>query len=105
MGMLLFGIGATKEINMSDFFKLLFGLIAVVVLVAVLVVPRTDPDGATRVLEAQGYTQIRMTGYRYGMGGEGDIYSTGFEALGPGGRRVSGAVTSGWMKGYTIRLD
>jgi len=34
----------------------------------------TDPQGATRVLQAQGYTQIQITGYRWFVGGERDFY-------------------------------
>lgn len=63
----------------------------------------TDESGARRVLEQQGYTQIEITGYRPFM--SEDQFSTGFKAVSPNGSHVSGAVTSGVMKGYTIRLD
>jgi hypothetical protein len=66
---------------------------------------RTNPSDATRVLEGAGYRDIRITGYRMFMASEHDWESTGFEATGPNGQRVSGAVTGGVGKGRTIRLD
>lgn len=66
----------------------------------------TDPDGARRVLQQNGYTNIEITGYRYGMGGEDDTYVTGFRARSPNGQTVTGAVTRGlYLKGSTIRFD
>lgn len=65
----------------------------------------TDGPNAERVLRAQGYTDIEITGYRYGMGGELDTYVTGFRAKTPAGVVVTGAVCSGVFKGSTIRLD
>jgi hypothetical protein len=65
----------------------------------------TDEDGARRVLQQNGYKDITITGYRFGMGGEHDTYVTGFEATSPSGSRVSGAVCSGLFKGSTIRFD
>lgn len=74
-------------------------------LVALALAGCTDSDGARRTLAAQGYSNITITGYRFGAGGEGDTYVTGFEATSPAGVRVSGAVCRGWLKGSTIRLD
>ena len=45
----------------------------------------TQPDEARRVLAAQGYTDILITGYRPFMGGRDDTYSTGFQAKTPAG--------------------
>ena len=63
------------------------------------------PDHARKVLEDQGYTEIRITGWRPFMAGEKESYSTGFEAISPSGKEVSGAVTGGLFKGSTIRFD
>lgn len=66
----------------------------------------TDEPGARRTLEGAGYRDITITGYRFFMKGDDDWYCTGFEAIGPSGQRVTGAVTGGfWTKGKTIRMD
>lgn len=65
----------------------------------------TQPNKARDTLEAQGYTDIEITRWRPFMAGEGDTFSTGFIATSPGGKEVTGAVTSGLFKGKTIRLD
>lgn len=65
----------------------------------------TDPQSTQRVLMQSGYKNIEITGYRYGMAGENEYYSTGFKATAPNGDYVSGAVTRGGCKGNTIRLD
>lgn len=65
----------------------------------------SDPTTARRVLSQNGYTNVVITGYRPFMGGEGDNYVTGFEAVSPNGSLVTGAVCSGFGKGATIRFD
>ena len=81
-------------------------LIGVVIwLVAILCGGGTDPEGATRVLKASGYSNIEMTGYRWFAGSKEDSFNTGFSATTPTGERVTGCVTSGPFKGHTIRID
>lgn len=89
-----------------------FELMIVVVILAVLItlgsgpIFGTDPQGAKRTLEAQGYTQVEITGYRWFAGGQGDFYKTGFRAKSPNGTEITGAVCRGlWFKGTTIRFD
>ena len=65
----------------------------------------TDPKGAQRVLQNAGYKDIQITGFRFLLKDEKDWYSTGFEATGPNGNKVTGAVTAGLFKGNTIRFD
>ena len=65
----------------------------------------TKPERATRTLLAQGYTEVRTTGYAYFDCGKGDLFATAFEATSPSGQRVKGAVCSGLLKGNTVRLD
>lgn len=65
----------------------------------------TSADEANRALSGAGYKNVTITGYRFFLCDEKDTWSTGFEATGPSGRHVSGAVCSGIMKGATIRLD
>lgn len=82
--------------------------ILVVILVGLfLIFPNgcTQPDEARRVLSAQGYTQVQITGYKFFMGGQEDVFSTGFSAKSPSGQIVTGAVTSGPFKGHVIRFD
>lgn len=83
------------------------GVAVLAVIVGVLLFPNgcSQPEEAMRVLSAQGYTEIEITGWRPTMAGEDDVYSTGFRALSPNGTEVTGAVTSGMFKGHTIRLD
>jgi len=64
-----------------------------------------DAEGATRTLQASGFKDIKITGYKWFNGTE-DFYNTGFEATGPNGTRVSGNVSRGLLfKGSTIRFD
>lgn len=80
--------------------------IAVIVLL-VIALPHgcSRPDDATRVLSQAGYTEIEITGWRPFMAGKDDTFSTGFRAKSPSGAIVTGAVTSGWLKGSTVRVD
>jgi hypothetical protein len=66
----------------------------------------TNEDGARRALEGAGYTRVTITGYRYTGCGDSDSTCTGFDAVGPTGRAVTGAVGCGRVfKGCTIRTD
>ena len=81
---------------------LLFAGIAMTVFAPIIAV---DAEGATRVLKANGFTDIKITGYKW-FNGTKDYYNTGFEATGVNGARVSGNVSRGiFLKGSTIRLD
>lgn len=65
----------------------------------------TRPEQATRILIQNGYSNIEITGWRPFAAGKDDTFATGFSAISPSGHQVTGAVTSGWFKGGTIRLD
>jgi hypothetical protein len=89
--------------------KKVFGvLVALCLSFAILTLtPRAcsnDPVATQRILEDAGYKDVKLTGWRPYLRGD-DVFSTGFEATGPNGRKVSGAVTSGPMKGHTIRFE
>ncbi len=77
----------------------------ILLVVAVLLSGCTSSSEAMRALESTGYSNINITGYRFFLCDDKDTFSTGFEATGQNGRRVSGAVCSGFLKGATIRLD
>lgn len=80
-------------------------LLCAVVAAAVMTAGCTRRDKTVEVLEANGYTNIEITGYNFFSCSEDDAFKTGFEATAPNGTRVEGTVCSGWFKGSTIRLD
>lgn len=64
----------------------------------------TDENEAGRILTANGFTDIKYTGRAWFACSESDTYATGFEAKGPTGQTISGAVCSGLIfKNSTIR--
>lgn len=76
-----------------------------VVLALVSLCGCTRPDNAREVLEAQGYTDITITGYKFfGCASKEDFFRTGFVATSPNGTRVEGVVCEGLLKGATVRI-
>jgi hypothetical protein len=66
----------------------------------------TAPDKATQLLKAQGYTDIKITGYNFLGCSEDDITHTGFTAKTPAGITINGTVCGGMLfKGATIRFE
>lgn len=69
----------------------------------------TDPERARKTLLDSGFTHITITGHAWNRCGKDDTSCTGFNAIGPSGRPVSGAVgcgvETGCTKGCTVRLD
>lgn len=66
----------------------------------------TDADNAVRVLSANGYEEIQITGYSLFGCSEDDFQRTGFKAVGPTGKHVQGTVCSGLLfKNSTIRFE
>lgn len=64
----------------------------------------SDPVNAQRILNAQGYTHVVTTGWRYGCGRD-DWYATGFIAASVTGQYVDGVVCQGLLfKGATVRI-
>jgi hypothetical protein len=78
-----------------------------IILVAVLLALAgcTKPADSTSSLEGAGYTKIEITGFRFFGCSEDDTFRTGFKAVGPSGKTVTGVVCGGLLKGSTIRLD
>lgn len=63
-----------------------------------------DTDGASRILEEEGYTDINITGADPLMCGERDLKGTKFRAKNQAGNTVTGVVCCGaFFKGCTIR--
>lgn len=69
----------------------------------------TNEDRTRSTLDSAGYTNVVITGWSATGCGDSDGTCTGFEATGPTGKRVSGAVgcgrVAGCSKGCTLRLD
>lgn len=64
----------------------------------------TSERDARRALEAEGYSDIRITGYNFFACSKDDFFHTGFEAKNREGKRVTGTVCSGlFFKNATIR--
>lgn len=84
-----------------------FVILLVILICYMLLLPVacTNQKGAVKVLEDQGYTNIKFTGYRYWICGEDYTFTTGFEANSVIGKPVTGAVCEGFMKGASIKLD
>ena len=73
-------------------------------LVALLLSACSDSDVARSALLGQGFTDIEITGWAPLGCSDSDGTCTGFVALGPTGRRVSGVVGCGYFfKGCTVR--
>jgi len=65
----------------------------------------TNVEEAQRVLEAQGFNNIEITGYNFLGCGQDDTFRTGFVAIGQNGQKIEGTVCSGiFLKGNTIRF-
>lgn len=77
-----------------------------VLTVAVLFAGCTNAPNATKVLEENGFTNVRMTGYAWFACSKDDTYHTGFIATSPNGREVEGTVCEGLVfKNSTIRFN
>lgn len=79
-------------------------LTTALILITLLLTGCAQPKKAERILRQQGYTNITIKGWAPLMAGEDDTFSTGFTATSPNGEPVKGAVTSGFLKGSTVRL-
>lgn len=69
----------------------------VMVLLIVLLASCTNSKGTIKFLEAQGYTDIKTTGFDFFAHGREDWSTTGFTAKNSNGKTVKGAVSDkGW---------
>lgn len=65
----------------------------------------TQSSRAREALEAQGFRDVQITGYRWFGCSKDDTFHTGFTAKAPTGKQVGGVVCSDFFKGATIRYD
>lgn len=73
--------------------------------VALLAGCGVNPEQATRILESQGYTEVRIGGYAFFGCSEHDSFRSKFTATGANGQQVNGVICGGLLKGYTVRFD
>lgn len=64
----------------------------------------TRSKDAKEILDAEGYTDIRTTGYAAFRCGRDDWSATGFSATSQAGSRVDGVVCCGMTKSCTVRI-
>ena len=64
----------------------------------------TDEDGSRRALEAQGFTEIELTGYNAFGCSDSDSFHTGFRAKNATGKVVEGVACCGVLKDCTLRV-
>ena len=78
-----------------------------IVLAILVLFSCTSTERTVETLQAHGFTNIVTTGYAWGRCADSDGTCTGFEAISPSGKRVTGAVGCGrgCGKGCTLRLD
>lgn len=72
-------------------------------LLAIVSTSCTNEKKTREILQKEGYTDIKITGYDAFECSDQDSYSTGFCATNAAGNRVCGTVCGGLFKGYTIR--
>lgn len=66
----------------------------------------TDATEARRILEAQGFSDIQITGYAPFDCSKDDTVQTGFRAKGPTGKPVAGTVCCGLvLRNCTVRFE
>lgn len=71
-----------------------------------VMVERIPTQADTRkVLAAEGYSNVRLTGYEWFDCSRGEIYHQGFVATSATGQKVVGTVCSGVFAGAVVRID
>lgn len=76
-----------------------------IILGAILCAGCSDPKTARRVLEQDGYTEVKITGWQFFGCDKHDDFTTGFMAKNANGALVNGVVCSDLIgKGATIRF-
>lgn len=78
----------------------------IVLSVSVIASGCSDNAGAKRLLENQGYTNVKTDGHSWFGCAKDDEVATSFTATNSAGKQVSGSVCRGfWAKSSTIRFD
>lgn len=95
---------------MPKYLLVLFRVIGALALAVALVLGvgssiQENDSSVARILQASGYRDVHLTGYRMFSCSDDDFFRVGFTAVSPTGQPISGAVCRGVFKGHTIRLD
>jgi uncharacterized lipoprotein YajG len=75
-----------------------------ILLATLLLAACTDSKTTLEVLDAEGYTNVKTTGYSPFACSKDDLSATGFTATSVTGRHVDGVVCCGLLKSCTVRI-
>lgn len=78
-------------------------IIITLLVVSLLLVGCSNPEGTTRTLQGMGMTDIDIKGYAFFGCSDREMFHTHFTAKGPSGNHVEGVACSSWLSGTTIR--
>jgi len=98
---------STKTVNLTgSIIKIVVTLVVIGLFVLWISLAKgcTKPEETQKFLEAQGYTEITIKGYEWGMGGKADFWITGFTAMNANGKWVNGAVSQNLWGSKTLRF-
>ena len=66
----------------------------------------SDKEGAEKTIKHYGFKPIKVGGYAFFSGGQGDFFTTKFKAIDINGDTIEGVVTKGLIfKGSTVRIN
>jgi hypothetical protein len=88
-------------------FKALVAFTAIIIalVVSAIIMASDSEDGAKRALEAHGFVEIQLTGYRWIGCNRDENYRMGFQAKDAKGKPVTGVVCRGLLTGGSVRID
>ena len=82
-----------------------YGAIACIAVLPYIVTGGVSETDANRALKAQGFTDVKITGYEFFDCSQDDFFHTGFTAKNIHGEEIKGTVCSGiFFKNSTIRF-
>lgn len=93
-----------RDSDLAELWLWVIGLIVVGAIFFAMLPKWLKGEEASAVLEAAGYTNVQLDGFRFWECGE-DLFGMGFTAAGPSGKPAKGAVCKGIFKGATVRLE
>lgn len=95
-----------KNIGTFEIIQILFLMLSLSIAIGMpLYGAYSDRKETLIFLESQGYTNSKLTGYKFFSCGQGDLFRDGFTAINSNGKKVSGVVCQGILKGKTVRFE
>lgn len=77
-----------------------------IIVLSALMSACTNPKDAKKALESMGFTDIKITNYKWLACSDQDFYHTGFIATNVQGKQVTGTVCSGiFFRNSTVRFS